>query len=138
MARTGSKQYPIFGWQGLLAVLVGLFLMFACGDPIYVWLNDHPYKAKWTKAQTEMGEIQKALLEYSKNHAGRYPARLEALERDYFTSGVPRDPFTNESYDYELTATGFRLTCLGKGQAVGGDELPDNDIVYDQAGLVGE
>lgn len=137
MRHTGKKQYPSFGWQGFVTLCLLVVLIFGVGGDFFFALASDPNKAKWTKAQTELGEIAKALELYAKQN-GEYPKELVNLEQEYFKSGVPKDPFTKDDYIYERTPTGFRLMSLGMDKAPGGGEIPDRDIVYEENGLVGE
>jgi len=115
----------------LLFFLILFLFLGVFGDFVFVLVLDKPDHAKWTKAQTELSEIQKALNEYALDHHGKYPDRLQLLELQFFKHGVPKDPFTKDNYIYERTDTGFVLICLGKDQAEGGAGIPDRDIVFD-------
>lgn len=120
----------------LAAVLLGMAILFSsCGTVAFVFFFDKPDIARWDTAQTSMNEITKALNDYSLQHKGAYPPDLSLLSPMYFRNGTPRDPFTKEDFKYELTPTGFRLTCLGKDQRPGGAEKPDRDIAFDESGL---
>lgn len=119
----------------LLLFSLILFLFFGVfGDFVFVLVLDKPDHAKWTKAQTEMGEIRKALNQYAVEHSGHYPDSLEALVHHYFPSGVLKDPFSRDNFLYERTDAGFVLICLGKDLAEGGAEIPERDIVFDETG----
>ena len=122
----------------LVELMVVIVILGIIGTMAFVFVLDKPDKAKWTKAQTEMGEIQKALNTYALEHDSEYPDSLEVLTETYFKSGLPKDPFTKDDYIYERTPTGFRLMSLGMDKAPGGGEIPDRDIVYEENGLVGE
>ncbi|MCA8918104.1 MAG: prepilin-type N-terminal cleavage/methylation domain-containing protein [Planctomycetes bacterium] len=122
----------------LVELMVVIVILGIIGTMAFVFVLDKPDKAKWTKAQTEMGEIQKALNTYALEHDSEYPDSLEVLTETYFKSGLPKDPFTKDDYIYEVLDDGFTLTCLGKDQAEGGAEVPDKDIVYTESGLMEE
>jgi general secretion pathway protein G len=122
----------------LVELMVVIVILGIIGTMAFVFVLDKPDKAKWTKAQTEMGEIQKALNQYQLDNDGEYPDALEALKEDYFKSGVPKDPFTKDDYVYEKLDSGFTLTCLGKDGQEGGTDVPEKDIIYNEAGLVTE
>ena len=122
----------------LVELMVVIVILGIIGTMAFVFVLDKPDKAKWTKAQTEMGEIQKALNQYSLDHDGDYPDTLDALTDSYFRSGVPKDPFSKDDYAYEKLDDGFTLTCYGKDQAEGGAEVPDKDIVFNEAGPISE
>jgi len=118
----------------VVIVIVGIIATMA-----FVFVMDKPDKAKWTKAQTEMMEIQKALNTYSLEHEGELPDSLEPLRQSAFRAGLPKDPWTREDFLYEKTGSGsFTLTCLGKDRQPGGTEVPDKDIVVTEAGLMTE
>jgi hypothetical protein len=87
-------------------------------------------------AYSEMGEITKALNQYSLQHDGQYPEALESLEDNHFPNGVPSDPFTKEPYVYVTDGRGFSLVCYGKDGKSGGRETIDQDIVYSEAGCL--
>jgi len=122
----------------LVELMVVIVILGIIGTMAFVFVLDKPDKAKWTKAQTEMGEIQKALNQYSLDHDGDYPDSLDVLKESYFKSGLPKDPFTKDDYIYEKSDTGFILTCYGKDQAQGGQEVPDKDIMFNEAGPMTE
>lgn len=122
----------------LVELMVVIVILGIIGTMAFVFVLDKPDKAKWTKAQTEMGEIQKALNQYALEHDSTYPDSLEALTESYFKSGLPKDPFSRDDYIYELTDSGFTLTCLGKDLAEGGAESPEKDIVFTESGLQSE
>jgi hypothetical protein len=91
---------------------------------------------RWSKAQAEMAEVRKMLNVYASEHDGQYPAQLDALVRTAVAEfSLPKDPFSNDNYIYELTATGFTLTCLGKDRELGGAEIPERDIIFNETGL---
>lgn len=119
----------------LVELMVVIVILGIIGTMAFVFVLDKPDKAKWTKAQTEMGEIQKALTQYALEHDSEYPDTLDVLKESYFQNGLPKDPFTKDDFDYETVDGGFRLVCLGKDQADGGAEVPDKDIVYTEFGL---
>jgi len=120
----------------LVELMVVIVILGIIGTVAFVFVMDKPDKAKWTKAQTEMGEIVKALNTY-KLDKGEYPDAVDAIA-DQFNGKVPSDPFSRQPYSYERTTSGFTLTCLGKDQAEGGAEVPDKDIRYTERGLVEE
>ncbi|MCA8919909.1 MAG: type II secretion system protein GspG [Planctomycetes bacterium] len=103
------------------------------------YVDSYRDRTLWVQAQGEMGQIQKSLLVFADEHEGRHALSLEEMSETFYVSTeLPKDPFAGQDYIYELTPTGFRLTCLGKDRAPGGGEIPDRDIVYDENGLVGE
>ncbi|MCA8915233.1 MAG: type II secretion system protein GspG [Planctomycetes bacterium] len=120
----------------LLFLLLIILTLGVFGDCVFVFVLDKPDRSKWTRAQTELGEIQKALNRYALDHDGAYPDSLRPIEQLYFKTGMPKDPFTKDVYLYERTETGFVLTCFGADMAEGGDERPMADIVFDETGLV--
>ncbi len=81
-----------------------------------------------------MIEIGKVLNVYYKENK-KYPRSLEALENvNYYPNGVPADPFTKQPFTYKTDGQKFTLTCLGRDEAVGGEEPPDKDIVVTRLG----
>ena len=88
--------------------------------------------AIWIKAQTEVGEIAKALNVYKVDN-GDYPAKLEAVKGN-FNDKIPVNPFTKTNYDYEVTETGFKLSCRGRDNKPGGRWRVDKDIVWTERG----
>lgn len=133
-APKGSGALKIVVW--VVAVMLFLFVGFiALGTVAFVFVADKPDKARWQKAKLEMGELAKALDAYKLEH-GEYPSRIDDLASD-FGGRLPNDPFSKAPYDYTRTATGFRIVCLGKDQAVGGAEIPDRDITCDETGFHG-
>lgn len=120
----------------LVELMVVIVILGIIGTMAFVFVLDKPDKAKWTKAQTEMGEIQKALTQYALEHDNEYPDSLDVLTKGYFPNGLPKDPFTKADYLYEPLDRGFELTCLGKDNAEGGLEVPDKDIVFTESGMV--
>ena len=129
------RRKPVSGFT-LVELMVVIVILGIIGTVAFVFVMDKPDKAKWTKAQTEMGEIVKALSTYKLDH-GDYPDSLDAIG-DQFNGKVPNDPFSKQPYSYERNQTGFTLTCLGKDQADGGAEVPDKDIRYTERGIVDE
>lgn len=121
----------------LIELMVVIVILGIIGTMAFVFVLDKPDKAKWTKAQTEMGEIQKALNDYSLENDGNYPDSLEAIATK-FGGNMPKDPFTKEDFLYEPSGSDFTLKCLGKDQAEGGAEVPDKDIVFTKTGNVTE
>ena len=123
------KLKPILCFTGgvlgviALGVLAFLFVLDKPGGPMH----------RWQKAETEMGEIQKALNLYSLEH-NFYPATLEALKPKYFRNGVPLNPFSKEPYDYMTNGERFFLICYGHDNTRGGIEDRDSDIIFDEHG----
>ncbi len=117
----------------LTAVAIGVLLLIAVASLLVVVWSSEPDKARWTRAQTDMGEIQKALLRYALDHGGKYPASLGDLVPT-FGGPLPQDPFTKLDYGYIRTGDGFRLQCLGMDGKPGGTQPPDRDIVFDEKG----
>ncbi|MCA8913313.1 MAG: type II secretion system protein GspG [Planctomycetes bacterium] len=122
----------------LVELMVVIVILGIIGTMAFVFVLDKPDKAKWTKAQTEMGEIQKALNTYALEHDNEYPDSLEVLTENAFKGGLPKDPFTKDDYQYEKGDGGFTLTCLGKDGAEGGAEVPDKDIIFTESGIVND
>jgi general secretion pathway protein G len=122
----------------LVELMVVIVILGIIGTMAFVFVLDKPDKAKWTKAQTEMGEIQKALNQYALEHDNEYPDSLDVLTESYFKSGVPKDPFSKDDYGYAKTDGGFELICLGKDLADGGAEVPDKDIVFTESGMMSD
>jgi type II secretion system protein G len=121
----------------LVELMVVIVILGIIGTVAFVFVMDKPDKARWEKARTEMGEIQKALNMYQADPAhGEYPEALDAIAESMPGKKVPIDPFSKQPYAYEKTQKGFMLTSLGKDQAEGGAEVPDKDIRYDERGLI--
>ncbi|MHC4839403.1 MAG: type II secretion system protein [Planctomycetota bacterium] len=121
----------------LIELMVVIVILGIIGTMAFVFVLDNPDKAKWTKAQTEMMEIGKAVGMYKLDNGGDYPEDLTELTEAY-PNGVPTDPFTKEPYLYELTDDNFEIICLGKDGAEGGESSPNKDIIVNKAGLVGD
>lgn len=120
----------------LVELMVVIVILGIIGTMAFVFVLDKPDKAKWTKAQTEMMEIQKALNTYALEHDGELPDSLEPLREGAFKGSMPKDPFSKEDFVYEKRGSNsFTLTCLGKDRQEGGAEIPDKDIVVTEAGL---
>lgn len=132
---TQRKQTRGFTLVELMVVIVILGII---GTMAFVFVLDKPDKAKWTKAQTEMGEIVKAVNTYQLEHDGEFPEDLSALEGEgnAFPNGTPKDPFSKEPYIYDVLDNDFELICLGKDLADGGAEIPDKDIRFSSSGLI--
>lgn len=124
----------------LVELMVVIVILGIIGTMAFVFVLDKPDRAKWTKAQTEMGEIQKALNTYALEHDGEYPADLSEIagEGKAFPQGVPKDPFSKEDYIYEPLDRGFELICLGKDGVEGGEEIPDKDIIFTESGQLND
>jgi general secretion pathway protein G len=122
----------------LVELMVVIVILGIIGTMAFVFVLDKPDKAKWSKAQTEMAEIVKALNDYALEHDGEYPDGLEVVAGKFAGEEVPKDPFSRDDYQYELSETGFFLVCLGKDLAEGGEEIPNKDITYTEKGLVKE
>lgn len=117
------------------AALVSIVLLISlCGGAAFVFVFDKPINTKWDRARSDMAEITKALNRYALDHAGAYPPDLAVLSTTYSPSGIHKDPFSKGDYEYKRTPTGFTLTCLGKDLAIGGADVPDRDIIFDETG----
>lgn len=122
----------------LIELMVVIVILGIIGTMGFVFLMDKPDIARWDTTVNQMGQIHSALNQYQLANS-EYPDSLEALNhRSYFPNGVPKDPWTKEDFVYVLTENGFELSCYGKDQAEGGDEKPNKDINYNEAGLVSE
>lgn len=115
----------------VVIVIVGIMATMA-----FVFVLDKPDKTKWRAAQNTMNEITKSLNTYAVEHDGSYPESLEGIASQ-FGGNIPKDPFSNENFQYELANdVGFRLRCLGKDKQDGGAEIPDKDIEFNKFGAV--
>ncbi len=117
-----------------VAAFVALAL-FLTAPLFYVWWFDLPDPAKWEKARTEMGEIQKALELHARENGGRYPTELRLIAPMFPGRRLPLDPWTKQPFAYESDGRGFRLVCLGKDGKPGGAISYDLDIVYTETSL---
>ena len=102
------------------------------------WWNDNmPDHARWQLAAVRIQQVYWKLSLYYVMEE-RYPDSLDALRGEiYFKGELPLDPFTGKAFAYELDGNGFRMRCLGKDGSPGGAEVPEKDIFYTEAGLVG-
>lgn len=82
-----------------------------------------------------MHQIQQALLRYKLKHHS-FPASLDHLTADYFPNGVPKDEYTKESFLYITDGRSFSLISYGKDEAPGGENPPERDVVYTEAGCL--
>ncbi|MCA8914777.1 MAG: type II secretion system protein GspG [Planctomycetes bacterium] len=117
----------------------GALTIIALGALVLLFVIDKPDSdslSRWRKAHTEMGEIQKALNQYSLDHNDRYPESLDALQEEYLKSGVPKNPFSKQPYGYLTNGERFVLICYGHDGLPGGEEDMDSDIVYTEAGYL--
>lgn len=131
--RRAGVLVKVLGWSAL-AALVALVLTLL-GSVMFVWWFDLPDPAKWEKARTEMGEIQKALLRYAEKNDGLYPSHLEAVAPEFPGGKLPLNPWTKQPFAYESYGRSFRLICLGKDGKPGGAVSYNLDIVYTEKGL---
>jgi general secretion pathway protein G len=123
----------------LVELMVVIVILGIIGTMGFVFLMDKPDDAKWDTTRTQLVAIKDALDMYRLNEGdGEYPESLDELEAKYFKNGVPKDPWTKENFQYEVTEDGFRLICLGKDKAEGGDAKPNKDIICNEGGLVDE
>lgn len=122
----------------LIELMVVIVILGIIGTMAFVYVLDKPDEAKWQKARTEMGQIVNALSDWQLSHDGDYPETLEEVAEKFPGGKVPADPFTKQPYIYELTGSGFLLTCLGKDKADGGEKKADQDIHFDERGLLDE
>lgn len=122
----------------LVELMVVIVILGIIGTMAFVFVLDNPDKARWERARTEMGQIVQALNTHSLENNGDYPESLAALEgeRKAFPNGVPRDPFTDEEFYYEPLQGNFELICYGKDGVDGGEEIPNRDIIFNNAGQV--
>ncbi len=118
----------------LVELMVVIVILGIIGTMGFVFLMDKPDDAKWDTAHNQLLEIQKALDMYKLDN-GNYPESLDELEGKYFKSGVPKDPWTKDNFQYEVSEDDFRLVCLGKDKAEGGDAKPNKDIVCTAGGI---
>jgi len=88
---------------------------------------------RWQGAYHDLGQVQQALLQFKMQHAV-FPDGLDALETDYFPNGVPTNPYTKEAYVYITNGRSFSLIFYGKSDAPGGEDPPERNIVYTEAG----
>jgi hypothetical protein len=134
--KTESTKEKGLRWWELLLIsgLCFLILNVVAGPLVYVFIQDKPEEAKWSKAQTEMIEIAKAVNMYALGHNGKWPSSLTKLTTA-FPNGVPKDPFTKEPYVYSVNGDDFTIKSMGVDNKVGGKESPDKDIVVTRAGF---
>lgn len=101
------------------------------------WVNyaGRADEARWEQARTDMTEVHKALSMWSINNHNEWPESLEKVSDVFPGRKVPLDPFSKEPYRYEKTLQGFRMVCLGKDIAEGGEGV-SRDIVFDESGCV--
>lgn len=119
----------------LIELMVVIVILGIIGTMAFVFVLKNPDEARWTKAQTEMAEIVKALNTYHLKNGGTYPQNLDEVG-EQFNGKVPTNPFSKgEAYLYEPSNNGFTLTCLGKDNAPGGEKVPDKDIVFTERGV---
>ncbi len=120
----------------LIELMVVIVILGIIGTMAFVFVLKNPDEARWTKAQTEMAEIVKALNTFHLKNGGQYPQNLDEVG-DQFNGKVPVDPFSKQPYDYQpgSNGNGFTLTCLGKDEAAGGDKVPEKDIVFTERGI---
>ncbi|MCC6574789.1 MAG: prepilin-type N-terminal cleavage/methylation domain-containing protein [Planctomycetes bacterium] len=118
----------------LIELMVVIVILGIIGTMAFVFVLRNPDEARWTKAQTEMAEIVKALNTYHLKNGGTYPQSLDDVG-EQFNGKVPMNPFNKQPYTFEVSNNGFTLTCLGKDDAPGGEKIPDKDIVFTERGL---
>ena len=116
----------VFAGLTIVVVLVLLGLLF---------VFDKPITTRWDRVYHDMHQIQQALLQYKLKHAA-FPEGLDKLSPEYFPNGVPRDAYTKEAYLYTTDGRSFSLISYGKDVAPGGEQPPDRDIVYTEAGCL--
>jgi prepilin-type N-terminal cleavage/methylation domain-containing protein len=121
----------------LVELMVIIVIIGIIGTMAFVFLQDRPDIARWNAARSEMMEIHKALEIYKLDNESEFPESLDEIA-NRFPRGVPRCPFTKQPFQYERTQDGYRLVCLGKDQAEGGESPPDKDIVVTHMGLTDE
>jgi formylglycine-generating enzyme required for sulfatase activity len=101
--------------------------------PETTWTPTPEDEEMWSRALMGMTLLHTALTRYHDDH-DEYPEQITDV-RDYFhLSRLPQDPFTGRYFRYELTETGYRLTCYGKGDQPGGTEGPEKDIIFTDEG----
>jgi hypothetical protein len=104
--------------------------------PETAWQPTPEDAALWQEARRRMGVIAGALRLYREDE-GAYPDDLEEL-RDWLPRGrIPCDPFLGDYFRYWLTEEGFALVCYGRGDEVGGDDIPERDILFTERGEAG-
>jgi len=89
-------------------------------------VSSYPFR----RARESMVQIARAI-EAFRHERGRVPASLDELVPARLPA-VPPDPW-NRSFDYETTARGYRLRCLGADGAKGGDTDAADLLVVDGA-----
>lgn len=129
MSRTGKMRYPSFGWQGFFALL-----LLVIGSVIWLWLTPMPPEVKWHAAQSKVETVHRVLGRYAEAHDGKFPNDLNELVPEYLEDWALENPYSQTQFLYERTPTGYVLRCNGADDSIGGDEIPDLDIVYDETG----
>ncbi|MCF6228465.1 MAG: type II secretion system protein GspG [Planctomycetes bacterium] len=121
----------------LIELMVVIVILGIIGTTAFVFVFDKPDEAKWSRAQSEMMELGKAVNMYALANDGDYPESLSELTNSY-PNGVPKDPFTKSEYEYEIFDDDFNITCLGKDGAEGGEKPADRDITINKAGIISD
>jgi hypothetical protein len=118
-----------------LALALATLLLLSCaGGVIWVWLTPKPPRVKWVAAESDLSRVHRALGEYAKAHDGTYPAQLHDLVPAYLEDWALEDPYSQGTYHYERTKSGYLLRCNGADKLEGGAEIPERDIVFDETG----
>ena len=96
-------------------------------------------QTKITKVKADFATIKNAANIFRADH-GRWPDSLEELLNPpepesgpvyKYLDGQPRDPWTNELYQYEVTDDGILLVSLGADMSEGGTDI-NADIRTDE------
>jgi len=119
----------------LIELMVVIVILGILGAIAWANFAGQPDVARWEQARSDMSEMHKTIMLWSVNNTNTYPASLEAVAEQFPGRKVPIDPFTKEPYGYETTPAGFRMVCMGKDRAEGGEGV-NRDIVFDESGQV--
>jgi len=102
-ASTGGNK-AVFIFLGIIGVLTIPALLFA--TVFFASLNSAREEAFEARQQFDLDQIKTGLEIYHDTNSGKYPISLDMLFPKYL-SNVPVDPFTEQSYEYQLQQNGM-------------------------------
>lgn len=112
----------LLGMALLVLTIRGIYMLTVAGDA-----------ELWERGRADLERLYGVLQKHYEAKK-EYPEKLEEL-RLRMDGPLPANPFDGRPYRYRRTSAGFVLTFLGRDDVIGGATVPNQDVVYTEAGL---